>query len=149
MGIANEGKMKQNRYVLKISDSLIGVKTAVPIAKDSQYAELLTSYMKEQSANKTSKLGIKVAGKTGTPERIVQTRRINDGWYTFFAPKKNGAGHIVVCIRIEDTKGSSSAVGLAGKHVIPKLLERGYIKGFDSENTVKADKNLLQTDLQQ
>ena len=124
--------MMPNRYVIKISDSLLPLKEAVPIANDPQYAELLASYMKEQSANKTTRLGIKVAGKTGTPERIVKTRRINDGWYVFFAPKTSGVGHIVVCVRIEDTKGSSIAIRLAGKHVIPKLLERGYIKSFEN-----------------
>ncbi len=36
-------------------------------------------------------------------------------------------------MRIEDSKGSSEAVKLAGKHVIPKLLERGYIKGFEQK----------------
>ena len=58
-------------------------------------------------------------------------QRLNDGWYTFFAPKANGAGHIVVCIRIEDVKGSSVAVRMAGKHVIPVLKELGYVKSFD------------------
>jgi cell division protein FtsW (lipid II flippase) len=136
-GIAHKGIMMPNRYVQKISDSLLPLKQGVPIATEPQYAELLTSYMKEQSVNKVARLGIKVAGKTGTPERIVKTRRINDGWYAFFAPKASGSGHIVVCIRIEDTKGSSIAVQLAGKHVIPKLLERGYIKGFDNGQYTK------------
>ncbi|MBD0353476.1 MAG: hypothetical protein ICV65_20215, partial [Flavisolibacter sp.] len=68
-------------------------------------------------------------------------KRINDGWYTFFAPKKNGGGHIVVCVRMEDAKGSSEAVRLAGKHVIPRLLELGYIKGFGEE---KAQQQTLQ-----
>jgi len=98
--------------------------------------------MKQQSAGKVTQLGIKVAGKTGTPERIYKGRRINDGWYTFFAPKATGSGHIVVCIRIEDCKGSSVAVKAAGVHVIPKLLERGYIKGFEApqpQNLVKKE----------
>ena len=77
-------------------------------------------------------MGIRVAGKTGTPERIWKGRRINDGWYVFFAPKASGSGHVVVCIRIEGTKGSSDAVRLAGKHVIPQLLQMGYIKGFEA-----------------
>jgi hypothetical protein len=78
-----------------------------------------------------------VGGKTGTPERIVRGLRINDGWYTFFAPKANGPGHIVVCIRVEDCKGSSVAVNMSGKHVVPKLLELGYIKSFDNAGAVK------------
>jgi cell division protein FtsI/penicillin-binding protein 2 len=129
-GIANKGVMMPNRYVLKISDSIIGVKKGIPIAQDPQYADLLTSYMKKQSANKVDRLGLVVAGKTGTPERIWKKQRINDGWYVFFAPKAKGPGHVVVCIRIESTKGSSDAVKLAGEHIIPILLQHGYIKSF-------------------
>jgi cell division protein FtsI/penicillin-binding protein 2 len=121
--IANNGTLMPNRFVLKISDSAIGVQEGRPIAKDPQYAALLTDYMKKQSAGKTERLGIKVAGKTGTPERVVHGAVVNDGWYVFFAPKANGPGHIVTCIRIESTKGSSDAVKLAGDHVIPLLAE--------------------------
>jgi hypothetical protein len=95
----------------------------------------MVDYMKKQSASKVDKLGITVAGKTGTPERIFKGRRINDGWYVFFAPKPQGPGHIVTCIRIEDAKGSSEAVKLAGRHVIPFLLQRGYIKSFEPAAT--------------
>jgi cell division protein FtsI/penicillin-binding protein 2 len=89
--------------------------------------------MKEQSAGKKNNLGLVVAGKTGTPERIFKGERINDGWYVFFAPKAKGAGHVVVCVRIEKTKGSSVAVRLAGSHVIPVLQKYGYIKSFGEE----------------
>ncbi|MFN2440887.1 MAG: penicillin-binding transpeptidase domain-containing protein, partial [Chitinophagaceae bacterium] len=129
--VANNGLLIPHRYVLKISDSVIKVKEGFSIVKDSQYADIVKSYMVKQSANKIDDLGIIVAGKTGTPERIWKKERINDGWYVFFTPKSKGAGHIVVCVRIEDSKGSSEAVKLAGKHVVPKLLERGYIKGFE------------------
>lgn len=129
-GIANNGYLVDNRYVLKLSDSLTSVKDSVTIAKQPAYAHLLTSYMQAQSANKIERLGLAVAGKTGTPERIVRGKRINDGWYVFFAPKAKGQGHMVSCIRIEDTKGSSIAVQVAGRHVIPQLLRMGYIQGF-------------------
>ncbi|MGN6163448.1 MAG: FtsW/RodA/SpoVE family cell cycle protein [Flavisolibacter sp.] len=131
--VANHGVLVPNRYILKISDSLIKIKEGVAVANDPQYAATLTSYMKEQSAGKIKDLHIAVAGKTGTPERIWKGERINDGWYVFFAPKASGPGHIVVCIRMEKAKGSSEAVKLAGKHIIPKLLERGYIKSFDDQ----------------
>ncbi len=134
-GIANGGRLVPNRYVLKISDSLLPVQPAVKIAADPAIAALLTDFMKKQSAGKLGQLKIKVAGKTGTPERIFKGHRINDGWYVFFAPKASGPGHIVVCIRIEDTKGSSHAVQLAGQIVIPELLKRGYIKGFEGGGT--------------
>ena len=129
-GIANNGVLIPNRYVLQISDSTLPLHEGVRIAKDSQAAQILTTFMKQQSANKVAALGLRVAGKTGTPERIWKGRRINDGWYVFFAPRQNGSGHIVVCIRVEGTKGSSTAVRLAGKHVIPFLKQYGYIESF-------------------
>jgi cell division protein FtsI/penicillin-binding protein 2 len=134
--IANNGLMVENRYVMKISDSLLGTKQAIPVLEDPRYASLMTSYMKAQSAGKVNRLNISVAGKTGTPERMVRGKRINDGWYVFFAPKAKGTGHVVVCIRIENTRGSSVAVNLAGTHIIPALIKRGYIKGFESMDQV-------------
>ena len=130
-GIANNGTMIPARYVLNINGHPLASKKGIAIAGDSSYAHYLSTYMREQSAPKKDKLGILVAGKTGTPERIVKGESINDGWYVFFAPESAGDGHVVVCIRIEGTKGSSDAVRLAGKHIIPLLLERNYIKGFD------------------
>ena len=130
-GIANNGIMMPGRYVLNINGKEMNPEQGVAIARDSLYAQYLSTYMKEQSAPKKSKLGILVAGKTGTPERIVKGETIHDGWYVFFAPEPNGTGHIVVCIRIEGTKGSSDAVALAGAHIIPLLLQSNYIKSFD------------------
>ncbi|OOQ62140.1 FtsW/RodA/SpoVE family cell cycle protein [Mucilaginibacter pedocola] len=129
-GIANAGTMPTNRYVLKFSDSATSVKPGIKLANDPKYAALMRHYMIEQSAPKVYTLGMSVAGKTGTPERIWKKQQINDGWYVFFAPKQKGSGNIVVCVRIESTKGSSDAVKLAGKHVIPFLLKKGYIKNI-------------------
>jgi cell division protein FtsW (lipid II flippase) len=131
-GIANNGTMMQSRYVLSVNGKNTSMLKGIPLANDSAYAKLMTKYMLEQSAPKVSKLGINVAGKTGTPERIFKNERINDGWYVFFAPEPNDSGHIVVCVRIENCQGSSIAVKLAGKHVIPILLQMGYIKSFGS-----------------
>ena len=139
-GIANKGLMLPNRYVLKISDSILPVKEGVKIAADTQYAHLLANYMKKQSVAKVTRLGMAVAGKTGTPERIVRNERINDGWYVFFAPKPEGEGHIVTCIRIENCKGSSVAVQLAGSTIIPILKEKGYIKSFETAAVKKEQK---------
>lgn len=131
-GISNKGLLVPNRYVLKVSDSALGIKEAITLVKDPESADLMTKYMKEQSVGKYHRLGIYAAGKTGTPERMIRGERINDGWYVFFAPKAKGGGHIVTCIRIEDCKGSSVAVRLAGAQIVPILLRRGYIKSFES-----------------
>ena len=129
-GVANNGLLMPSRYVLSVGGKRQALANAIPLANDPQYAQLLTGYMLKQSANRTGEFGMAVAGKTGTPERIWKRKRINDGWYVFFAPKATGPGHIVVCIRIEATKGSRDAVTLAGKHVIPLLRKKGYIKSF-------------------
>lgn len=132
-GVANKGLLVGNRFVLKVSDSATLVKQAIKLADKPEYADLIAGYMTQQSANKTTALGLKVAGKTGTPERIWKGEKINDGWYVFFAPKKSGAGHVVVCIRIESTRGSSKAVKLAGDHVTPILLKMGYVTGLKKD----------------
>ena len=132
-GVANKGKLVGSRYVLKISNSATTVKPAIQLTVKPEYANLIAGYMEQQSANKTGVLGLKVAGKTGTPERIWKGEKINDGWYVFFAPKKSGPGHVVVCIRIESTKGSSKAVKLAGDHVTPILLKLGYVSGIKKD----------------
>ena len=135
-GIANNGTMMQSRYVLSVNGKQTSLQKGIPLANDSAYAKLMTKYMLEQSAPKVAKLGIAVAGKTGTPERIIKNERINDGWYVFFAPEPNTKKHIVVCVRVESCKGSSFAVQLAGKHVIPILRQMGYIESFDKPSTV-------------
>jgi cell division protein FtsW (lipid II flippase)/cell division protein FtsI/penicillin-binding protein 2 len=132
-GIANNGTLMHSRYIIKVSDSTLPVAQGVPLLKDPEAATLMTDFMKKQSQLKKERLGIYVAGKTGTPERILKGERINDGWYVFFAPKAKGTGHVVVCIRIEKTRGSSVAVRLAGSHVIPLLTKYGYIKSFGEE----------------
>ena len=136
-GVANHGNLVGNRYILKISDSVTTIKPAIKLARNPEYATLIKDYMLKQSANKVYTLKVTVAGKSGTPERIWKNEQINDGWYVFFAPKKSGKGHVVVCIRIESTKGSSKAVLLAGQHVVPALLKLNYIKSFEKAVKVK------------
>ncbi|WP_412467564.1 FtsW/RodA/SpoVE family cell cycle protein [Pedobacter sp. KLB.chiD] len=129
-GIANNGNMIANRFVLKVNGQPQAIKTGTKLVNNPAYARLMQEYMIKQSSPKVQTLGLAVAGKTGTPERIWKKKQINDGWYVFFAPTATGNGHIVVCIRIEATKGSSDAVRLAGRHVIPFLKEGGYIKSI-------------------
>jgi cell division protein FtsW (lipid II flippase) len=131
-GIANGGKLVPNRYVLKLNDSTVNSQQGIALAKDAAYAGLLKQYMIEQSAGKASVFGLSVAGKTGTPERMVRGKKVNDGWYVFFAPHPDAAaGYTVTCIRIEATKGSSEAVKLAADVVIPLLVQKGYIKSIN------------------
>jgi cell division protein FtsI/penicillin-binding protein 2 len=140
-GVANNGELLANRFVMNISGVDQPSGSAIKLANDPQYTKLITQYMIEQSAPKKPVLGISVAGKTGTPERIWKGQGINDGWYVFFAPMANNQGNLVVCIRIESTKGSSDAVSLAGRDVIPLLLKRGYIKSILPDVVEAKDQN--------
>lgn len=137
--VANNGDLIANRFVLKVADTAQPVKPSIKLANDSKYAALLTQYMIEQSAPKEEILHLRVAGKTGTPERIWKGNSINDGWYTFFAPMAKGKGNIVVCIRIESTKGSSDAVHLAGRSIIPLLVRSGYIKNITPDRKMATE----------
>lgn len=139
-GVANEGMLHPNRFVLKVNDTAIAVKPAFKLAEKPEYAALLKQYMIAQSAPKVPILHIAVAGKSGTPERIVKNKSVNDGWYVFFAPEAKSTGNMVVCIRIESTRGSSDAVRLAGNHIIPLLLKKGYMKSLEPEKVVVREK---------
>jgi cell division protein FtsI/penicillin-binding protein 2 len=131
-GVANGGILMQNKFALKINDTVIGARISEKLTESAD-ALLLKQYMIEESVPKRVVLKLAVAGKTGTPERIWKGKDIDDGWYVFFAPNPTGGGYTVTCIRIESTKGSFDAVRLAGNHVIPYLLKMGYIKGIDNE----------------
>ena len=56
-GIANNGVMMPGRYVLNINGKAVNSKPGVSIAKDSLYAQYLSTYMKEQSAPKKEQAG--------------------------------------------------------------------------------------------
>lgn len=129
--IANNGVMMPSRYLLKEAGVRQPVAAGVEIAEDTAYAGVLTRYMIDQS-NQPYKQKIKnlvVAGKTGTPERVINGEIESDGWYVFFAPTPDGRSRTVTCIRIERGKGSSNAVLVA--NAIAKVLERrGYVVSF-------------------
>lgn len=129
--MSNNGMLMPDRLLYKVSGAETPLGEGIALAKQPQSAAYIKDYMIKQSAGKVHRTGIAVAGKTGTPERVWKGRRIKDGWYVFFAPKMNGIGHIVACVRLEDAKGSSEAVRLAGSCVIPFLVKRGYVKGIE------------------
>ncbi|TAE30677.1 MAG: penicillin-binding protein [Cytophagales bacterium] len=135
--IANGGVMQPSRYVVRRAGGRVPLAKGIPVARDPIYANRLRDFMIEQSnPGGRAKIEVsKVAGKTGTPERIVQGEKQNDGWYVFFAPtpdRSAGAGrsHTVTCVRIELTKSSADAVRLANTTIAPILKERGYLGSF-------------------
>ncbi|GAB3805951.1 hypothetical protein GCM10028819_40330 [Spirosoma humi] len=131
--IANKGVLQPSRYVLNQAGKPQPVGTGQRVARQANYTDQLESFMIDQSnpSEGRSKISVaRVAGKTGTPERIVQGIRRNDGWFVFFAPTPNGQSHTVVSVRIELGESSAEAVQLANTIVAPILKQRGYLGSF-------------------
>ncbi|MGA0555297.1 FtsW/RodA/SpoVE family cell cycle protein [Larkinella sp. VNQ87] len=130
--IANGGVLQPSRYVLNRAGKPQPIPAGQAIGRP-EYAEQLTDFMIRQSnpAGGNAKISaVRVAGKTGTPERMVLGERVNDGWYVFFAPTPKGRSHTVVCVRIELGDSSADAVRLANTVVAPILQKRGYLGSF-------------------
>lgn len=130
--IANGGILQPSRYVLNQAGKPQSLSVGLPVGKPA-YAAQLTDFMIAQSnpgEGRRKISGVRVAGKTGTPERIVLGKQENDGWYVFFTPTPDGRSHTVVCVRIELGDSSADAVRLANTVVAPILQKRGYLGSF-------------------
>jgi cell division protein FtsW (lipid II flippase)/cell division protein FtsI/penicillin-binding protein 2 len=129
--IANKGFLRPSRYVLQEAGQKLPPGESVRLANDTAYAWLLKQYMIEQSSRPGKQKIHKtiVAGKTGTPERIVRGIKQSDGWYVFFAPTPDNASYTVACIRIETGQSSANAV-LVANAVAKILKKRSYIVSF-------------------
>ena len=127
--IANQGILQPSRYCMQEAGKPQQVGEGMQICKDSAYASVLKKYMIDQSSSpgrqkvRTSK----VAGKTGTPERIVKGMKQQDGWYVYFAPKPGGKSYTVACIRIEEGQSSVNAVTVA--NTVTNILQRREYMG--------------------
>ncbi|WP_332369720.1 penicillin-binding transpeptidase domain-containing protein [Spirosoma telluris] len=131
--MANNGVLQPSRYILDLAGKPRPISAGKPIARRPDYAKQLEQFMIEQSNPSAgrSKISVaRVAGKTGTPERIVQGVQRNDGWYVFFAPTPDGRSHTVVTVRIELGESSADAVNLANTLVAPILKQRNYLGSF-------------------
>lgn len=129
--IATDGSLRPSRYLKKIAGHETAIGSTVPLARDTAYARLLRGFMIEQSniGGRSKIKGLKVAGKTGTPERIVRGEKSADGWYVFFAPTPGKPSATVTCIRIEEGLSSANAV-LLGNTVAHILEKRNYVESF-------------------
>jgi cell division protein FtsW (lipid II flippase) len=129
--IANNGVLQPSRYVLSQAGKAQPAAAGARLARQPAYAQALTEFMIDQSNTGRSKISVaRVAGKTGTPERMVRGTRQNDGWYVFFAPTPDGRSRTVVSVRIELGESSGDAVQLANSVIAPILKERGYLGSF-------------------
>ena len=129
--IANGGLMQPSRYVVRRAGKPVPVAKGIALTQQPA-ADLLREFMIEQSnpGGRAKIEGSRVAGKTGTPERMVMGEKRNDGWYVFFAPTPNGKSHTVTCVRMELGESSADAVKLSNTIVAPILMERGYLGSF-------------------
>jgi cell division protein FtsI/penicillin-binding protein 2 len=129
--IANNGMLQPSRYCLQEAGTPQKINEGIRISNDTAYTAMLKQYMIDQSSTpgrqkvRTSK----VAGKTGTPERIVNGLKEQDGWYVFFAPRPDGRSYTVTCIRIERGQTSANAV-LVANTVASILQKREYMGSF-------------------
>jgi cell division protein FtsI/penicillin-binding protein 2 len=131
--IANKGTFRPSRYVLESAGILQREGEPVSVVRDDGSAEKLEQFMIDQSNpphGKQKVEGIRVAGKTGTPQRKVNNLVKRDGWYVFYAPSPGKKSNTVVCIRIESGDASAKAVQLASKNIAPVLQKLGYIESF-------------------
>lgn len=129
--IAMNGTLHQSRYTSTVAGQKTPASNTVPLANDSSYASLLRKFMIEQSnpGGRSKIKGLKVAGKSGTPERMVKGEKTADGWYVFFAPVPGKASATVTCIRIEEGLSSANAV-IVGNTVAHILQKRNYVESF-------------------
>lgn len=129
--IANQGTLQPSRYILQEAGKPQPMFEGVQVCNDTAYASILKQYMIDQSSTpgRQKVRSSKVAGKTGTPERIVKGEKQQDGWYVFFAPKPDGKSYTVACIRIEEGQSSANAVVVANT-VANILQKRQYMGSF-------------------
>jgi hypothetical protein len=127
--IANQGILQPSRYCMQEAGKPQQVGEGMQICKDSAYASVLKKYMIDQSSSpgRQKVRSSKVAGKTGTPERIVKGMKQQDGWYVYFAPKPDGKSYTVACIRIEEGQSSVNAVTVA--NTVTNILQRREYMG--------------------
>jgi cell division protein FtsI/penicillin-binding protein 2 len=139
--VANEGKFVKTRFIKRGNESLKIKKpqTIQIVSKDE--ANILKGYMQSESAkHKIFPTGM--GGKTGTPERELRYKAINnkgkevtvvktynDGWYIFFINSPKEKASLAVAIRMERLGAgiSGNAVRLADKVVLKVLNNTGYL----------------------
>jgi cell division protein FtsI/penicillin-binding protein 2 len=130
--IANAGVLQPSRYTLDIAGKTATAEAPVQLARDASAAEKIKDFMVAQSSTpgkeKIKDHEVKVAGKTGTPARVINGKDYYDGWYVFFAPTPDKKSHTVVCIRVEKSGSSANAVEVANE-IMPVLKNR-YIGSF-------------------
>ncbi|HRO84162.1 MAG TPA: FtsW/RodA/SpoVE family cell cycle protein [Niabella sp.] len=131
--IANNGNLAASRFFIKSWNRKDSIEPANKISKAEGTGNLLSSFMKEQSASVSAATGLTVYGKTGSPERdklikkgnAVVRKRVTDAWYTFFVHSPKIGAPVAFTIRIEEVGNSDHAKKLAVE-MLKQLKAAGY-----------------------
>ncbi|MCH5598334.1 penicillin-binding transpeptidase domain-containing protein [Niabella ginsengisoli] len=131
--IANKDSLQPSRFLFKAWNKPSQKEPALALSKYAGASELMSGYMKEQSAKVSGASGLQVFGKTGSPERdklIKQNgktirKRVTDAWYTFYVPSPRLGAPIAFAIRIEEIGNSEFAKQLA-IDMLKQLKAAGY-----------------------
>lgn len=131
--IANKDSLQPSRFLYKAWNRPAVKEPANAISKHAGASDVISGFMKEQSAKVSAATGLQVYGKTGSPERdklIKQgnktiRKRITDAWYTFYVQSPKLGAPIAFAIRIEEIGNSESARQLA-IDMLKQLKTAGY-----------------------
>lgn len=130
--VANGGVMPKTRFWLDQPNEE-GIRLV-----SNESADLLKGYLHSmaEGANGTAANAIHdpaVGGKTGTPERLLKGRKVNDGWFIFYVDgctvrtESGSEQHsMAIAVRMERGVGSGHAMRLSRDVVLPVLRELGY-----------------------
>lgn len=131
--IANNGILEPSKFLIKSWSSPVAQQQGIQLATNAGINNILSSFMKEQSAKVAAASGLDVHGKTGSPERdklikkgsAITRKRVTDSWYTFFVPSPKMDAPIAFTIRIEEIGNSEYAKQIAIV-ILKELKGAGY-----------------------
>ncbi|TXH54862.1 MAG: cell cycle protein [Bacteroidia bacterium] len=132
--IANNGIYNPSKFLVQTWTEASLKKESIQLIKDKNAANVLGSFMKDQSAKISAATGVTVYGKTGSPERDkwikkgdkTIKKRVTDAWYTFYVHSSRYNEPLAFTIRIEEIGNSEHALNLA-KELIQQLKSAGII----------------------
>lgn len=129
--VANEGKLAPTRYVKSFGGQTEPYAKQIDIVGASQAARL-RGFM-QLEAQRHGKLPNhpgdpkSIGGKTGTPQRPLHGRNVNDAWYIAFLWSNKLNTYLAVALRMERAvSNSSEAHPRMNDIVIPALNATGY-----------------------
>ena len=142
--VANNGKLYENNFLLKAPQDTIPYPMVEDLQNKEGITELLSSFLREQSASLSAQSGLTIFGKTGSPERVeryydkqnkrTRVHKVTDGWFVFYVNNSKYDGSPVsFAVRIQSKGGSSNARKIAGE-ILAKIKQE-YFKEITTKTT--------------